>query len=88
MDNEFYEIFYKKYLKVKQIYDGYCGYGYKLKKDGELVYDEINYDPIKKEMSCFGFSIKVLPGMKLRDVSEDLFELLLDNGYENEHCMC
>lgn len=83
-NDDFYEKFYMKYLKRKQVYEEYSGYGFNLKKDGKWCYDDMEYDPRKREMSCFGLSVKVFPGMKLRDVETDLFELLLDNGYENE----
>lgn len=57
-------------------------YGFELLKDGRWVYGDIKYNPSTHRMSCMGVSIQVLPNMTLLDAEEDLFEALLDAGYE------
>ena len=70
--------------RSKAFYQKYGGYGFELRKDGEWKYGDIEYDPNTQTMSCLGVSIKVSPEMTISDAEEDLFEALLDAGYEKD----
>lgn len=59
-------------------------YGFELRKNGKWQYGDIEYDPNKQIMSCMGVSIKVSPEMTIADAEEDLFEALLNAGYESD----
>ena len=59
-------------------------YGFELRKDGEWEYGDIEYDPNNKTMSCLGISIRVRPEMSLLDAEEDLFEALINAGFDTD----
>ncbi|MBR5550370.1 MAG: hypothetical protein IKV83_00410 [Muribaculaceae bacterium] len=59
-------------------------YGFELRKNGRWKYGDIEFDPNMMVMSCMGVSIDVLPNMTISDAEEDLFEALLDAGYESD----
>ena len=59
-------------------------YGFELRKNGVWQYGDIEFDPNRMIMSCMGVSINVLPNMTISDAEEDLFEALLDAGYETD----
>ena len=57
-------------------------YGFELRKNGEWKYGDIEYDPNTQTMSCMGVCIHVQPQMTILDAEEDLFEALLNAGYD------
>ena len=59
-------------------------YGFELRKNGKWHYGDIEYDPNTQQMSCMGIPIHVSPNMTILDAEEDLYEALLDAGYETD----
>lgn len=77
--------FYDTFERVKQYHkDNGKNYGFELRRNGKWIYGDIEFNPETNIMSCMGVSIHVLPNTTILDAEEDLFEALLNAGYETD----
>ena len=71
--------------RAKAFHIKYVGkYGFELRKNGTWQYGDIEFDPNNMIMSCMDVSINVSPNTQITDAEEDLFEALLNAGYESD----
>ena len=81
---EYSDTFNQSFNRAKAFRQKYGGYGFNLRRDGQWRYGEIEYDPNAQVMSCMGVSIKVTPNMSISEAEEDLFEALINAGFESD----